>query len=44
MVRSPQEKALLTLKELTLRDEPWPDDALALELPPGTKERIYAAP
>lgn len=44
MVRTPQEKALLILKELTLRDETWPDDALTLELPPGTKQRTYAAP
>lgn len=43
MVRSPQEKAVLFLKDLTLLDEPWPENALDLELPPGTQTRRFAA-
>ena len=31
------DKALLAVKELTLLDTPWPDEALALTLPPGTR-------
>ncbi|MGE4298671.1 MAG: hypothetical protein AB7E47_11630 [Desulfovibrionaceae bacterium] len=35
------DKALLAVKELALRATPWPDEALALPLPPGTRlERI----
>ncbi|MFW5734383.1 MAG: hypothetical protein ACOCWR_04925 [Oceanidesulfovibrio sp.] len=44
MVRSPQEKALLFLKDLSILEEAVSAEKLRIELPPGTKQRIYAAP
>lgn len=35
------ERAILTVKEITIRETPWNEDALTLELPPGT---FYARP
>ena len=37
LVRPPSTTVVIRMKELTRRPEPWPSEALALELPPGAR-------